>query len=306
MKKLPILLAFILCFSTVFCLPVSAQTSLDEVFDNELWMLNSIFDYDSYYMVHRVQRDLFVLDPEDYSKPTVVSASVYEATLNKYFVIDDATLQQIRTFDTSILEYDEESATYSLYFIGGFGGGLAPREYMCYVDNQDGTYNVYYRHVTYEFLYEVLPEGIDEIEYASALGWPSTITYEGAEYQNGMDGYYRVKSLDNYGHKFHVSLNDDMTVRIISVTQFTESELPTIKPGDVNGDYIKNADDAIYLLYSVFFTEENYPLSQDCDFDQSGEVNAEDAIYLLYNVFFGKDNYPLSPDRVDNGWTDNY
>lgn len=67
-----------------------------------------------------------------------------------------------------------------------------------------------------------------------------------------------------------------------------------ISAGNLDGDDEVSANDAIYLLYSVFFGEGGYPLNQSCDFDGNNAVDANDAIYLLYHVFFGEDGYPLN------------
>lgn len=69
--------------------------------------------------------------------------------------------------------------------------------------------------------------------------------------------------------------------------------------GDVNGDSLVEAADAINLLYHVFFGSDRYPVNQNqnCDFDGNGKVEAADAIYLLYHVFFGTERYPLYPSQ---------
>ncbi len=73
----------------------------------------------------------------------------------------------------------------------------------------------------------------------------------------------------------------------------TECEKLFYIAGDIDGKEGIYAEDALYLLYSVFFGEERYPLNQNCDFDGNGTVEAADAVYLLYHVFFG-DEYPLN------------
>ena len=66
-------------------------------------------------------------------------------------------------------------------------------------------------------------------------------------------------------------------------------------PGDLNGDTLVTAADAIYLLYHRLFGEVRYPVSQPADFTNDGNVTAADAIYLLYHTLFGAERYPLAP-----------
>lgn len=69
------------------------------------------------------------------------------------------------------------------------------------------------------------------------------------------------------------------------------------KKGDIDGDGSITANDAVYLLYSVFFGKEVYPVHQLSDLNNDGISNADDAIHLLYNVFFG-DSYELAEGVV--------
>ncbi len=74
------------------------------------------------------------------------------------------------------------------------------------------------------------------------------------------------------------------------------SDAPYIK-GDLDGDGSITANDAIYLLYSVFFGKEVYPVHQLSDLNTDGACDANDAIHLLYYVFFG-DDYVLTDDLI--------
>ena len=66
-----------------------------------------------------------------------------------------------------------------------------------------------------------------------------------------------------------------------------------ITAGDVNGDGIVDADDAIRVLFHIYFeNDENYSVNQNCDFKKDGIVDADDAIYLLFHVYFPAD-YPI-------------
>ncbi len=61
--------------------------------------------------------------------------------------------------------------------------------------------------------------------------------------------------------------------------------------GDMDGDYLLNEDDAIYLLRHVIFPDK-YPLKVTADANGDKKVNEDDAIYLLRHVIF-PDKYPL-------------
>ena len=65
--------------------------------------------------------------------------------------------------------------------------------------------------------------------------------------------------------------------------------------GDLDGDFQKTTNDAVYLLLAVMFGEADYPVpaGTDLDFDNSGSVDTNDAVYLLLNVMFGEEDYPI-------------
>ncbi len=66
----------------------------------------------------------------------------------------------------------------------------------------------------------------------------------------------------------------------------------SVKRGDVNGDGLVNADDAIHLMWYTF-RPERYPVTkQSHDYNGDGMTNADDAIYLMWNTF-RPDRYPL-------------
>ncbi len=61
--------------------------------------------------------------------------------------------------------------------------------------------------------------------------------------------------------------------------------------GDMDGNYVLDEDDAIYLLRHVIFPEK-YPLKVKADVNADKKTNEDDAIYLLRYVVF-PDKYPL-------------
>lgn len=222
MKRILSVFVMIACLLTLFALGVSAeQDILATKFQDSLRILDSLYNYDAQYMVKVANDEFISWDDEDGIE--IVPAAQYEAVLHKYFVIDDAMLQAIRTYDEGFLQYNAADNTYTLYAGGGFGGILPPREYRGYVRN-GSTYDVYYGHLTYENLEDVLPEGTT-LEDLIGDDWPSTYTYGGHVYESGPEGYSRIVSRDPYGRKYTVELNGDI-VRIVSCVDYTEGQQP--------------------------------------------------------------------------------
>ena len=226
MKRTISVFMLAVCICSLFAVTVSAAPDpLAVKFQDTLEVLDWMYDYDAYYMI-KVANQQFegqFKEDADGNEFAVVPASEYEAVLHKYFVISDAMLNTIRQYDDMLLVYNEANSTYTLYHVGGMGGVLPPREYLGYVKNGE-TYDVYYRHLTYEFLDDVLPEGTT-VEDIIGDQWPDTVEYGGKVYQGGPEGFYTVKSRDNYGRKYTVELNGDV-VRIISCVDYTEGQQP--------------------------------------------------------------------------------
>lgn len=61
--------------------------------------------------------------------------------------------------------------------------------------------------------------------------------------------------------------------------------------GDMDGSFVLDEDDAIYLLRHVIFPDK-YPIDSETDVNGDKKVNEDDAIYLLRHVIF-PDKYPL-------------
>ncbi len=64
--------------------------------------------------------------------------------------------------------------------------------------------------------------------------------------------------------------------------------------GDINGDEMTSADDAVYILYYTLGYSGYETLSKSCDFNGDGNVTDADAVYLLYHIHFGNVLYPLN------------
>jgi hypothetical protein len=223
MKKI---VSFLLAV-TLLCglLSITAGAAADPLavkFRDQLGLLDHFYDYNRDYMV-RIASDYFV--DWDNMGPVTVSAAEYEEKLHKHFVLSDAQLESIRQYDVGDGRiYDADTQTYTIQWYGGFGGMLQERDYLGYVKNGE-TYDVYYHHIAYSFLADVLPEGMEEYEYAESLGYPMEIEYNGVTYESGMDGYFAIVGYDDYGRKYTVEMNGD-TVRIISVADYTAGQAP--------------------------------------------------------------------------------
>lgn len=61
--------------------------------------------------------------------------------------------------------------------------------------------------------------------------------------------------------------------------------------GDMNGDYVVNQADAIYLLRHVM-NPNRFQINQSGDVNGDGFINSNDAIYLSRHIF-NPDRYPL-------------
>lgn len=213
-------MSLIICICTLWVLPVNATASdpLARSFQDALDVLDRFNKLDAEYMVKKAT-DVFCTD---YNEATV-SADEFEAMLNKYFVIDDEILEEIRNIGSDMLVFDEEAQTYTVKPYGGIGGSLPDRQYLGYVKNGE-TYDVFYQHLTYSYLEkELTDEEYDELFNSTA--WGDDVEYEGLVYEAGPEGYTAIASYDNYGRKYTVELNEDV-VRILSCIDYTEADLP--------------------------------------------------------------------------------
>jgi hypothetical protein len=242
MKKFFGILTVVLCICFVLAMPVSAAGDpMAAKLQDGLDLLDYFYDYDYHYMI-RIASDKFIVwDEDSFWKPVTVPAEEFDAVLKEHFVITDNQIQELRElgnrdYNTEIWDDDSgeivevipffnaDTQTYTFQFYGGFGGSMPDREYLGYIRNGE-TYDVYYRHISYGYLSDVLPDGVDEWEYAGDLEWPAKIEYDGVVYQDGPEGYYTILSYDNFGRKYTVEMNGEI-VRIISCVGYTEADLP--------------------------------------------------------------------------------
>lgn len=200
--------------------------NLTDALSDALYRLDYFYSLDMYYMIECTNG--YFLNDLNYEDRMTVPADVYMSVLKMYFAVGDDIFEQLLAQcgdeDWNQLSYDEAKHAFTLRNSGGFGGFMADREFVGFVQNGD-TYDVFFATVRYAWLCDALPEGVDEYAYAESLGWPDTIEYEGIVYQPGPDGYYAILGMEDYGRKYTVELNVDV-VRIISCVEYTAEDLP--------------------------------------------------------------------------------
>ena len=208
----------------------ACQGTLDGLFEDKLFLLDFFYPNDLLGYVHEFMCGRFydyslAESTEDFGLQSVPAAE-YEAALERYFALTDAQLTAYRAEEIwdwkneqYLPRYDEATDSYRVQYMGGMGGMLADREYLGYEQTGDGFYTVFYQHLTYEFLSEA---GNKKAEQA---GEPDPFTYNGKVYQNGPEGYYRVKSYDDYGIMYKLEYHGKQ-VRILSQQNYTAADLP--------------------------------------------------------------------------------
>ncbi|MBE6542268.1 MAG: LamG domain-containing protein [Ruminococcaceae bacterium] len=209
---------------------VPALGSLTTYFSNRLaWLDRDGGLIYPWFIVEHVS-DYFTDMSNSYLNPALVPAWEYESVLRKHFVIDDITLSQIR----SITSYNSESDTYSLTYLGGRGyGTLHDREYLGYIANEDGTYDVFFNHINIKSLDK---EIITSLLGEGASDGPAYLMYDGVVYVHSPygTGYNTRVGIDNYGMKYTVEINGDV-MRFISSEAYSAEDLP--EKFDDNGSH---------------------------------------------------------------------
>ncbi|MBQ9841949.1 MAG: hypothetical protein IJO42_02440 [Clostridia bacterium] len=232
MKRILATLLALVSVLTMMVWPVSAAPSvdLDDLFVSNLNFLDQYYTLGAEFMIQKICGIMYPWDKAEELNyaPLPVPAAEFEAVLNKYFAPTAQQLADIREYPcghwdgenfTTTPFYDEATDTYQVFFIGGFGGDMPLRDYIGYTASDLG-YIVYYATVNYDHL----PE--EEYAKVEALDWPMEYVYNGKVYENGPDGYTRIESLETYGNKYAVSVNEDNTLRILSQSTYTAADLP--------------------------------------------------------------------------------
>ncbi len=219
----------------VFSLPLSAAsvTEMNRLFENKLTFLDNYYQLGAEYMCS-VMADVFYPWDEANAngwKLKNVPEKDYEDTLKLYFAPTAKDIEDLRALTVHDIEqealvpfYDAANKCYRVGSYGGFGGALPEREYLGYIV-KDGGYEIFFGHITYEFLSDLVPEGDPLWAQIEADGWPEKVTYKGNEYQNGPDGFCRIASRDDYGNRYEVEYKKGI-VRILSQKPYTKEDLP--------------------------------------------------------------------------------
>ncbi len=230
MKKLLAMILIVASLAALCAMPVGAANVADPMsmkLADAVDYCDMFYESVDWYVICQVNRKFVDWDYSTDEPPIVpVPAAEYEAEAAKYCVLSDALLAKIRGYENygGSVFYDPEANVYNAFFIGGWGGALRSRYYAGYIKTGTDTYDVYYENVTYEYLYEVLPEGMTTADLVGEA-WPDTIEYGGNIYQSGMDGYYRVKSYDKYGVKYGVQIVDGKAL-LTGNTRYSVGEQP--------------------------------------------------------------------------------
>lgn len=222
------IIAAVLC--AVLLLPVLSVGTYAETFEEDFGQVLSrgLFDidffskkYDENYIYEIVCEALYTWEKGEKVnfQPIVFSEKEFEDMIHAYFVCGNDMIEKVRKLPDAA--YDAKNKTYKAIYFGGMGGMLAPRQYAGFIDNGNGTYDVYFEHVTYEFL----PAEIEN-QLTQSVEWPATYEYDGKIFEPGPEGYYRIASCDKYGRKYTVDYKD-CKVRLAAVNEFAEKDYPS-------------------------------------------------------------------------------
>ena len=195
-----------------------------------------------------------------------IPAAEYEAAAAKYCVLTESMLNAIRNetdYEGNPI-YDPETNTYTVFYVGGWGGFLHNRVYAGYVQTGEDTYDVYYMTINYEFLDEILPDGTS-LEDVVGEDWPEKVEYEGYTYTNGPDGYFRIAGYSKSGIKYGVKY-DGENVMIATRTPYSVGQQPE------NFDDITIED---ILTYEIVDGE---AIVTDCADTFSGEITIPNTL----------------------------
>jgi len=230
----------------------------------------------------------------------------YKALVARYFMLDNDMLNEVLAYYNEYYDdydgktaYDESTDTYTIPLYGGFGGFLPEREYLGYVKNGD-RYDVYYRHITYEFLNDVMENADD---YISDLGYPAEIEYNGNVYESSPDGYMRIKSYDDYGIKYTVEFTSDAVVAEFKYTSKFMYLRDALPEGTDVYDYAKKLGNPDTIEYNGVFYDyspyDGYHIYLDDDVvEKTGKVNEiDEAVRVVSYCEYTAKDLPASFEK---------
>ena len=240
MKKFFISLLSILIFSSIIlnaAVPLASAATiptgrLSALFGQSVWFWTwpehkYLNDYAMMYRVYEDYEDIFweKMDselPEDhdiFENGLKVPAAEYEEKLYKYFDVSDFWLEYIREYS----QYDPVAQTYTIQFMGGWGGAPSARAYSGFVDCGD-YYEIYLCDYEYLSLQDLLPESVTLDDFLSSLDYPSELVYEGYFFDD-FGNYEIAIGFKNSGLVLRAELNGT-TVRFLSIDEFTAEDMP--------------------------------------------------------------------------------
>lgn len=190
------------------------SVNLDAVFNDALDLLDMYYNFDAEYIVSELIRQGA---GESYER---ISAEKFEGLMYKLFYVDDELLQEVRDY----ANYNSEDQTYELACDLGAGGIEKTRDYNYYVENGN-TYEVYFSHLNYEYLYNQFPDrdSYNEFleEYVASDDFGDSVEYNGVywEFDFWNETFYRFIGFSDFGRKYTVEYNDGV-VRLLSCEEY--------------------------------------------------------------------------------------
>ena len=134
-------------------------------------------------------------------------------------------------------------------------------------------------------------DGLDSLADPHTHGFDNVCdnTCNGCDFTRANDHSFPQVWTKNQTHHWHAcsgcGMQKDLAPHTLSPEDDTVCSIcgPLHTPGDLNGDYSVNEDDAIYLLQHILLSE-FFPLNQAADHTGDDRLDEDDAIYLLQHV----------------------
>lgn len=252
MKRIIPIILCLVCLCTLLALPVVAAPidPLAAQFQEFLYRCEGLYSGDVMEYVCAEAAEAFV--SAENPGPVEVPAADFEAELEKYIVLNDAVLEEIRRPEREFYNQDNASYTVELFF----GGGVSfYKQYKGYVKTGENTYDVYYQAFERGSILEVVSEDkVMEIIQNHKNPITGEIEYNGRVYMMDEEGPYYVKSWGEGGNKYSIEVIDGK-MRFISGSAYGADEQPeTFDDSIVTYDLPK--DNTVYLDNVAYFPDE--------------------------------------------------